>query len=63
MLSLYQLVAHKACSWLVLCIFYVCLYFYTFVHHMCDNYVTYIVAMQPTLVDFGNLDSCCGYYE
>jgi len=58
----YQPAAREVRSRLVLrllCCFRVCWYIYMCVHtyHVRNNYVTYIVAMRPS-VDFGSLDSC-----
>ena len=68
LLPFYQLAASFVCSQLVLCDYFVfsasvCIYVRTYVslcvstYHMRNNYVTYIVAMQP-LFDFGNLGDC-----
>ena len=61
LLHFYQLAAREAHSRLVLrllCSFRICRYIYLYIrtYHVSNNYVTYIVAMRPS-VNFGNLDS------
>jgi len=63
--TFYQLAAREVSGRLVLrllCVFRVCWYIYLCVrtYHVCNNYVTYVVAMRPCLigVNFDNLDGC-----
>ena len=61
--SYYQLAAREAHDRLVLrslCTFRVCLYIYLCVrtYHVCNNYVTRIVAMQPYLSQLRQFTVC-----